>query len=117
MTPRKRHLYSLMILTLLFVLTCQKKEATPASCGCEKKGYRFLDSAEANYLGNGGFLLYDTRDTSFKAVAVACVVDPTWQKSDSLVRDYIVSGDLKYPCYGGNEYALPAVQITSITRK
>ncbi|WAC14204.1 hypothetical protein [Dyadobacter pollutisoli] len=122
MTLFSKLLPYLTITALAFALSCNRKDPAP-DCGCEGHAYKHLENAEASYLGHGGFILFDTKDTAFKIWASACEIDSSWQKSEKigeiLSRDYILSGDFKSACFMGPTLVAvpPFIQVTSIKKK
>ncbi len=87
----------------LLAISCKKKETDPyANCGCAGETTQIINNEKAKYLGYGYFTLIDSKTQIFVGLR-ACKTDTIWKKSesDSLVANYIISGEIKKGCFSG----------------
>jgi ABC-type oligopeptide transport system substrate-binding subunit len=106
------------ILLLPFASSCSKNNQ---DCGCNGSTRRILENVQAQYTGEGVFVVPDINSGFIQVYP--CEVDTTWEISkDENTWNYTISGDLKKHCFGPNpELELPypggKIRLTNIQKR
>ena len=95
--PSTRLLGYAALLAIAMMLSCAKKEPEP-DCGCESEQIGFLPETNAQYKGDGIFLVYNTDQYQRLSLYTVCKVDPSWKNSETDSYDYKISGYYKKQC-------------------
>ena len=107
----------LTCLLVSFVLLSSCKDKTPEDCSCASKHYTPIENVRVSY-AHGIISTFADDNRLVNSYKLCTPLDTLAESKDMLVPDYIMSGQMKLPCFFGPTLVTspPLLKVTEIRK-
>jgi hypothetical protein len=107
-----KYIYIWLASSFLLLASCEDK-THEGDCGCGSKNYTTIKNVRVSY-AHGGINTFADDNRLVNSYTLCTGLDTLAESADALVPDYILSGEMRIPCFIGPTL-LPSQALLKVT--
>lgn len=108
-----RRLSVCLLASVLALVSCKDK-TTDADCGCSARNYTALENVRVSY-AHGQINTFADDNRLVNSYSLCTPLDTLAETPDQLVPNYLMSGEVRMPCFEATPNSTPPPPLIKVT--